>query len=215
MIPSRCSMRSLAVGEGPGLIPRLIATAAGAGVKGIGEAEGKHIRVLAHVVDKAIREYITAREHVLLQVGEPDRSHAELLEGRHLYIFGIAGHLETCINSVRRASRHLEAIRRVGGFLSVDRQTKRVLEWDSRSVREMRDSIEHLDEDIQRRSFDGPLLLSLGEDASTVALGDRTLRLDTLASVLERLHSVTVDLIGQWRATVGPAAPSSQDAMAD
>jgi len=162
------------------------------------QKERLYIRVFVRLANKALTEYSVARNLVEAEINEMTRSSEEMeRDGRQLYFLGIVDHMENCINATRRLFHFLDVIKsekRHGGKLRLDRLIRRMIEAQSRDIVNIRDCIEHLDEQIQKSEKFGPIMLSFSDDDESIEIADSTIRFVDLALVLKYFHKLSL----QW-----------------
>ena len=149
-------------------------------------------RNFVRLIDKAVLEYVEAREALFAQVEEPNRPAAELQKGRILYICTIANHLENCLNAVRRLLNHLDKLKSDKGGIEIDRTTRNIIESASTSFIDIRDTVEHLDERIQKDELgpDQSIMLSITDDQRGAEIAGTTISFAELERIIRRLHEV-------------------------
>jgi hypothetical protein len=197
MIPSSCHMPDLTAACPP-LTPSLVIVTVFLGNGPLSRTAGLHRRTFARLVDKAVAEYTRAREALIAQIEEGKRTTDEMARtGRLIYIFAFVDHLENCLNAGRRLLLSLDHLKKDRTVPYLERVNRRGLEVDGRGIVDVRDTLEHMAERIDRGDIqDGqPVVLCLTDDGRAVSLGDASLRLDTLASVLQRLYSIGKNLV--------------------
>jgi hypothetical protein len=197
MIPDKCGMPDLYDLDVPlkhFLIIRLLAL----GDEGLSHKAGLYRRNFVRLVDKAVYEYQAARAALVAQVEERHRTVEEMTEeGRIIYIFGFIDHLETCISATRRLLHLLDRIKSEQGALSVPRLTRRSIEAYSKSVKDIRNTIEHMAEKIQSDELkDGePIMLRAGDKGDRAEIAGNYIKFSDLAYTLCKLHEVALHLI--------------------
>lgn len=93
------------------LMNRLIVQAL-IGEPGLSQKTRLYRRNFIRLVDRALREYREARELILAEIAEMNRSPEEMSrDGRRIYLFTFPDHIETCINAVRRLYKLLGRIK--------------------------------------------------------------------------------------------------------
>jgi hypothetical protein len=197
MLPTECNMPDLSFlqeqhAQGPFLIHQLFF---GAG-KGFPEAMGSYRRNMVRLADKAVRDYMDARRYVLAQIQEMQRTPEEMTRhGRFIYAHLTTDRLEDCIITVRRLFRYYEKVKSDQSRFPLDRLLKRRIEAVEQSIRETRNLIEHLDNDIrsgevQRGQSTAPVL---DAETRTISLVGVQLPVGTLATAIQRFHEFAVD----------------------
>ena len=148
VIPSECKMPDLSGLDSP-LIGRLIVQLL-VGEPGLSRKTSLYRKNYIRLVDKALREYHEARELILAQIAEANRSAEEMSrDGRHIYLILFTDHIETCINAVSRLFRLFERIKSERKSPAFPRELRRLLETQGESVAKVRNTVEHMDERIR------------------------------------------------------------------
>jgi hypothetical protein len=197
MIPSACHMPDLTAACPP-LTPSLVMVATFIGDGPLSRTAGLHRRTFARLVDKAVAEYTRAREALIAQIEEGMRTADEMaLTGRLIYIFAFVDHLENCLNASRRLLLSLDHLKKDRTVPHLERANRREVEVGGRGIVDVRNTLEHMAERIDRGDVqDGqPVVLCLTDDGRAVTVGDASLRLDTLASVLQHFYSIGKNLV--------------------
>lgn len=168
------------------------------------ERASAFLRGFILVTDKAIFEYEAAR--VSLQKFLVTRNRLSV------YI-ETTWHLENCIHSARRALGFVQRLR--GTLVGVmDRSDWRVIQSHEQSIREVRDLVEHMEDEIVhgRIADEGYLIaLSISDDGSEARIGTLSITFDRLAMLLRRLNHLALllaDYHEPQAAQVAPEDPS-------
>lgn len=196
MIPIQCNMPDLSrlrseSAQSPFLIHQLV----GAG-RGFPESMASYRRNVVRLADKAVREYEDVRACVLLQIKEQQRTPEEMsMTGRLLYTTEMTNRLEDCIVTTRRLYRYFERIKSDPSGFPLERLLKRRIAALESSIREIRDLIEHLDDDIraewiQQGQNTAPVL---DEKTTTISMAGHTLPVANLAKAIEHFHAFAHD----------------------
>lgn len=150
-------------------------------------------RNFVRLIDKAVSEYKKAQQETLCaQVEERNRPTEELRRGRILYIFIFANHLENCLNAIRRLLNHLDKLKSDKGGIKIDRTIRNTIKSASTSLINIRDTVEHLDERIQKDKI-GPkesIMLSITDDQLGAKIAGTTISFAELERIIRRLHEV-------------------------
>ena len=155
-------------------------------------------RNFIRLVDKAVREYRKAREVLLAEVAE---------HGRHLRSYEFTDHIETCINAASRLFKLLEGIRSEKEALNFPRELRKLAETHSKSVRDIRNTVEHMDERIQKDAIalGKPIMLACSQEGDRIPVSDCELDFTDLAMVLGKTHE-----IAQYILTIRKQKPKEQ-----
>ena len=190
-IPSECKMPDLSGLDSP-LINRLIVQLL-VGERGLSRKAQLYRRNFVRLIDKALREYHNAREAILAQVAEANRSTKEMIEeGRGIYIIGFTDHIENCINAVRRLYGLLERIKSEKESPEFPRELRRLVETQSKSILDVRDTVEHVDERIQKGEIapGKPIMLAVSKTEDSVVVADCEIKFKELALILEKMNEI-------------------------
>lgn len=123
----------------------------------------KYFSLLGRLIDKARHEYLAARNAAVL---ESSTSSIETIE--------IINHLENCINALARVYKIFSQIGSVGVSMQ-------------KSVSDVRNRIEHMDEDIAEGKT-GVTSLNISSDAKSIEILGKSLNLVDLAKEIEVVH---------------------------
>jgi hypothetical protein len=190
MLPTACNMSDLSglqsrSSQGAFLLNQLM----GAEIN-FPPAMASYRRNMVRLADKAVHDYIDVRNCVLRQIAEAQRPHHEMLRGRPIYMFRAIDKLEDCIITVQRLFRYFEKVKSDPSGLPLDRLLKRQLQSVEDSIRETRNLIEHLDDDIRNQRIQKGENTAPALDAETrmISLAGAQLSVDTLARTIRHFH---------------------------
>lgn len=140
------------------------------------------------ITDKALMEYKAARISLYEFVNSKE-IHLSL-------IFQCVSHLETCLNSVRRALRFFDQMKRHQSGPFFQRQDSKLIDRYDKSITDIRHAIEHMDERIQHDKIEAgkPIALLVNESGDRVEIANESLSFDTLASLLRKIHALAEEL---------------------
>jgi hypothetical protein len=149
-------------------------------------------RNFVRLADKAVRDYSEVRNAVEAQINEAKRPATQIArQGRFIYVYLISDKLEDCIVTVRRLFRYFERIKSDPSRFPIDRLFKRQVAALEKDVVDIRDLIEHLDEEIRSETvLSGQnTAAALDDDAATVVLAGAKLPASALARCIQHFHS--------------------------
>ena len=155
-------------------------------------------RILIRLMDKTLVEYELSREALDAQVREKERPPEEMAKtGRYIYLFSFSDHMENCIHTLRRMLRFAQRIKADVASPAIPRIFRKRIEAFSADVVEIRNTIEHMDDEIQDDTFENgkPILLSLAGDSDRIVIGSNSLSFETLVSLIRSLHDFCTFLI--------------------
>ncbi len=202
MIPTEMKMEDLSGLEK--LQPTLfLNTVFAQGDKDINRKIVLHRRVYVRLVDKAVDEYKEARELIVAQIEEGKRSAEEMTNGgRYIYMFKFVDHMENCISTVRRILRFLNALKSHKKGWTFPREIMKHIESLDKTIVGVRDTVEHMDEKIQRDAVqeNEPVMLMVTDMQDGVMIGGKSLKFSTLSILIKQLHGLGQNMAA-WRAT--------------
>ncbi len=151
------------------------------------------------MVDKAIFEYEAARIAVEQYVASQNKTSL---------MFRAIAHLETCVNSTRRALKFVERMKQYQAAPNIDGAVQAALSSYGRAIPKIRNAIEHMDEwiaDGKIREGD-PVALIVSEQGDAISIAGERVSFQTLAALLRRLHALAMELADYHEpATVTPS----------
>lgn len=160
------------------------------------------------LVDKAIDEYCEARNRLLAQIDEGQRSVEEMREeGRKIYMFKFIDNMENCISTVRRLLRLFDFLKRNQDGLSFSRTIRKQIESMAGSIVKMRNVLEHVDEKIQNDAIPDhePVMLKVTDTQDGLIVGGQSLQFSTLSVLIKQLHGLG-QTMAVWRAADNTSA---------
>lgn len=184
-LPKECRMPEISDLKISTLAQYIVGQLVGAG-KGIDRHIEDYRKNFVRLVDKAVYEYNEARNAVVAQIKDKQAT---------IYVTVITNHLENCINAVKRSLNLLDRIRhhQRAPFI-MDRTTYRAINFYSDEVKDIRDTIEHIDERIAKDEIKNcPVALDISEDASKATIGDKSISLICLANLIRKLHGLALE----------------------
>ncbi len=141
--------------------------------------------------DKALRSYNAGRRHLLDYTASENRT--SLLHEGH-------AEFETCVTTVKRCLRLVEKMRANSENPDISRTQWRLLESFGREINDVRNAIEHMDEDIRTGGSAGvPAVLHVSQDGTLLRIGGRELLLSRLVECLRELHTLSMALASRDR----------------
>ena len=152
--------------------------------KNLTDYEKKLLVVYIRLMDKAISEYQTAREYLTQQIEAISRK-----EYGNLSIFGFWNYMESCIITTRRIFRIFDKIKSTRGVLKLERVNRKLIEKASREITNIRNDVEHIDEEIRNMKY---LVLSVNSTEDGITTGKKEVKFINLANVLSRLQETGI-----------------------
>jgi len=201
MIPTEVKMEDLSGIEKlqPTLVLNLVFAQ---GDEDVNRKTALHRRVYIRLVDKAVDEYKEARNLIIAQIEERQRSAEEMTrDGRYIYMFKFIDHMENCISTVRRLLRFLDILKGNQDGLLFSRTIRKQIESLTKPIVAVRDVVEHMDEKIQKDSVqeDEPIMLKMTKAQDGVVIGGQSLKFSTLSTLIKQLHRLGHKMAA-WRA---------------
>jgi hypothetical protein len=138
-------------------------------------------------VDKAVREYNAGRD-LLVRDAASSKDVSSHLEG--------LGRFETCINSTKRAMRFIDKLATRQAGPEVERLTRRLLQHHEALITSIRDSLEHMDDIVQKGELNQgePHALHISPDCEFLEIASYQLSCASLAGLLRRLRGRASEL---------------------
>jgi hypothetical protein len=194
-LPSECRMPDL---SGLDFLMNRLMVQALIGEPGLSQKTRLYRRNFVRLVDKALREYGEAREAILAQIAEMNRSPQEMMkDGRSIYLFAFTDHIETCINATRRLYGLLPKIysERQSPFLP--RELRKLLETMQAAIVDIRNAIEHIDDMIQKDEIahNRPIMATGSKNWDAVVVAKEEIEFEDLAMVLSKMHEIALYLL--------------------
>jgi len=205
MIPTEIKMEDLSSLEKlqPTLILNLVFAQ---GDKDISRRIALNRRLYIRLLDKAVDEYMEARELIVAQIAEGKRKTDEMLQnGRYIYMFKFVDHMENCISTVRRILRFLDILKSNQDGLGFSRIVRRHIESLTTPIIGVRNIIEHMDKEIQNDTIqeNEPIMLKITDTQDGVMIAEQSLKFSTLNTLLRKLHTLGQNM-ASWRAADNP-----------
>jgi len=139
-----------------------------------------HVVSFIRMIDKALREYEEARVCLERYVQRKESL---------LAVVRTTDHLETCINAIVRAFKHLDRIRRDKASPQVPRQFWGALRSQEAKIRDIRGCVEHMDEDISTVAEGQAIALTVTAQGDAAEVGGCRLSFSSLARTIKQLHA--------------------------
>jgi hypothetical protein len=189
-IPTECKMPDL---SGLDTLTNRLLVQVMIGDPGVGHKTALYRRNFVRLVDKALREYGEARKAILADIAEASRSaKGSGRNGRAMYFIVFTDHIETCVNAAARLFKLLERLKSEKDSPKWPQAIRKQLETASESVRNVRDAVEHMDQEIQKDglTLGKPVMLTVSESNDAMVISKYELQFDLLAMVLKQMHEV-------------------------
>ncbi len=160
---------------------------------------------LAHCLMKTARHYNEARALILAQIGERERSPAELMKGRQLPLFDFSLEMEDCITSLDKTITCIKILAEKNELPAA-----RVLELkeEMQRLKEFRNKQEHMHKLIAAgQTGDGPILVVVADEGDSMKLLKLTM---PFAAVHSLIGAAYRDISGLFPAhdPLSPATPA-------
>jgi hypothetical protein len=193
--PSECKMPDLSTLEPlwTRLVPLLLI-----GEPGLGKNTGLYLREYIRLVEKALHEYDEARNAILNVVAEiTDKGKRSKQSARLAFVFLFADHMETCIDAIRRIYRLMDGIIRTKEDSTlVPKELRRLVLTNRDSITGIRDTIQHLDEDIRDGIPSGKsIMLAVNDSADGIVISSHEMKFNQIAMTLKRMHEIGLHIL--------------------
>jgi hypothetical protein len=143
---------------------------------------------LVRLTDKTLNEYTAAKVQI-----EDFEAHKE--DGRFSPLFRAIDHFENCIGALHRALLYVTALGGRREVAPIDRVSLRYLKGPTKRVNDMRDAIEHTDEDILGGRLVEGTARYLWPVAEGITLAGMLITYRELTTWMRHLHGVTTTLL--------------------
>jgi hypothetical protein len=173
------------------------------GDKDISRRTALNRRLYIRLIDKAVDEYTEARELIVAQIAEGQRNVEEIAQnGSHIYMLKFVDRMENCISSVRRILRFLDILKGNQDGLAFSRTTRNHIESLTTPIIDVRNTIEHMDERIQKDVIqeNEPVMLKIMDTQDGIMIAGQSLKFSTLGTLIKKLHALGQSMAA-WRAT--------------
>jgi hypothetical protein len=156
---------------------------------GISSKATLYRNIFIRLQDKAIREYRQAREAFLADIAD---------HGRQMHIIEFTDHMETCINATSRLYRLLEKIKSERESPAFPKELRKSVETKGPSVKVVRDTVEHMDKEIQgdKVTPGKPIALTVNKNFDGVLASSSELSFQDLAEVLKKFNEIALYILG-------------------
>jgi len=174
------------------------------------KAGGLYCRILCRLIDKAFKDYSSAKECVDKEIKSGDKLAWRIL---------IIDHLEDCIFSMSRVIRIVDMLEKgvrnksfacclnckqevkvadnqfqKSDFLKFSK-LRTFVKLRSKEIRSIRNRIEHIDEDVYFNIIEGPVFLDVDNDYEGVLLNRKYCSFIHLANIIESYHEFMLEII--------------------
>lgn len=158
-----------------------------------------YLRLLVRLIDKSFSEYTNATEYMEEELKKDDKL---------AYRFTIIGHLENCINAVSRISKIFNLV--IDGKVKRKKYKKEIIIKDysishlisdkskkrirGYSLSNIRNRIEHIDEDIYFNVFKGELFLDVDENYKQICINKQCVQFSDLILMIKDYHKFILEI---------------------
>ena len=104
-------------------------------------------KIFIRLLDKALDEYRESREAIVAQIADMERT------GESIYMFKFIDHMENCLGTIRRILRFLVNLNRDRNAPEIPQTLKRQIRSLTKSLVDVRNTLEHMDDDILKHEF--------------------------------------------------------------
>jgi hypothetical protein len=201
-IPDNCYMPDISNLAEKRLMPALMLSLICSKGANFSPKASLYLRNFIRLIDKSIAEYLEARNIILLEIEEKNRSAEEMQEtGRFLYFISFVNHAENCINALRRALHLLSAMKSEQFSPAIPKIPRKLIEALGDKIKDIRDTIEHLDEKIQKDEHvqGEPVMLVVTDDERSMSICNQNLKFCELELIIRKLYNIGKYLIEEYR----------------
>lgn len=155
-----------------------------------------YLRLLTRLADKAFNEYVFVKECLLEEIKNNDKL---------IYRIEIVNHLENCVGAISRVSKIIDKL--ANGVSLPDktrikkdfniyklisaRTKKRILK---KNISNIRNRVEHIDEDIYLNKFKDGLFLDLSKDYKNITINTKSVSFKELVSIISLYHELMLEI---------------------
>ena len=160
----------------------------------LGKKGSSYYRLFCRLIDKSISEYKIARELIIEEKKNEDRL---------IYFFEIVNHLENCVNALGRVTRTFETAKNDKNncdnnlFDFVSNETKNNLSGHHDIIKDIRNRIEHIDEDIAKvrnRKLEGGLFLWTSVDYKNININKKEISFKNLSNIIFSFYKFILEI---------------------
>jgi len=150
-------------------------------------------KIYVRLLDKAVREYKSARDMVIAQIEERQRPREDMVrEGRIIYMHLFVDDMENCINAIHRLCSIMERIKSEPISLVQYRDARRQIESLDGFIIDIRNAVEHMDKEIRKDQItpEQPIALMINENGDRISILDFEIKCADLAIILRNMHKI-------------------------
>ena len=121
--------------------------------------------------------------------------------GRYIYMLKFVDHMENCVSTVRRILRFLDILKGNQDGLAFSRNVRKHIESLTTPIVDVRNTLEHMDERIQKDDIqeNEPVMLKVTDSQDGIMIGGQSLKFSTLSTLIKQLHTLGQSM-ASWRA---------------
>ena len=158
--------------------------------------EGKaYYHLFCRLIDKSVYEYNLAQDYILEEIKTEDRL---------AYVFSIINHLENCINAISRADKVLDiisnGIHKKGKKIKKKQEIlkfidkKNIEKLETVGLKNIRNRIEHIDEDVFENKMKGGFFLNIDEKYENIYINNKCLKINDLAKIIDNFNDLVLSI---------------------
>ncbi|MFA7169725.1 MAG: hypothetical protein WC178_02620 [Candidatus Paceibacterota bacterium] len=172
------------------------------GMDGVFDKMGQaYLRILCRLIDKSFEEYCMAKKYLENEIETGDKLD---------YRFQAIGHLENCINAMNRVAKVVNILINGMKITNKDRSEEvikkecNIIDFVSNltvekvrgySVSDIRNRLEHIEQDIYQDELKGTLCLVVSDDYREICINNKTITIIDLALMIEAYHNFVLEII--------------------
>ena len=148
---------------------------------------------ILRLIDKAIYEYNEAVEAINAEINENNRSYEDMMKnGTRMHTHLIINHFENCFNSLNRVFKLYEKIRRNKDAPKIEELLERLAGLYESHIRDMRNTVEHIDDEIQddRIADNETIALFVDESYLIVKIAGIEIKIEDLKKTISRFYEI-------------------------
>jgi len=159
------------------------------GEHGLSKNASLYRKNFIRLFDKALREYHDSREAILADIEE---AKGQGKGGRRLHFIAFTDHIETCINAISRLYKLLERIKSEEESPAFPRALRKLIKTKSESIANIRNAVEHMDEQIQKGELaqGKPIMLTVSENGDGILISEYEIKFIDLSMILRTFHEI-------------------------
>jgi hypothetical protein len=170
------------------LVIRLLPIVIGGLDRGMDKESQLYLRLLARLCDKSFKEYFNAKGYIEREISSGDKLS---------YRFEIINSLENCLNAINRVAKIFEILqegkwnKEMKSIIKYKYDIIDIMDTDkledikNTSIRDVRNRIEHMNEDIYTKKISGRMFIDVEDDYKQISINNNFVTIVELVLVIE------------------------------